>query len=249
MISSIILVDKDEPGTTEEKTRKILDEYFKDEPYRLHGKTEYMGEYDGELLSGEYYYIVIRDSELYEYILTVLEAPASYIQEHPTLAVDLDTDISISTNGYEVPLDVELEVYSKKEDTKIISLLAEYNYDMIDAYNINLYGHKNHNSVKTIQDGVEVFIPIKGYKEGDIITVKHIKDDGTIGEELQATVVKRNNKLYAKFTTTHFSTYALVESSGTNPPTGDSINSYFITLLTSLSILFCTTMLYRKKEQ
>ena len=244
--SYILLVDQNKPGTTEEKIRQVLNKYFKNESYQLNGKTAYMGDYDGLLLSGEYYFIQLRDSGLYDYVLTVLEAPASYIKEHYTQAVDIDTDVNIVTNGLEVPLDVELEVKSKKNDKNIISLLSKYDYEMIDAYNINLYGHKNHNSITTIRDGVEVYIPIKGYNEGDVITIRHIKDDGTLGEELQGTVVKKDNKLYAKFTTTHFSTYALVESTIDNPPTGDNIINYVTILLVSLSMISGTTIIYKK---
>ena len=100
----------------------------------------------------------------------------------------------------------------------------------------------------------EVYIPLDGYKEGDIITIRHIKDDGSLGEELKGTVVKVDGKMYAKFITTHFSTYALVELNNTieasveNPPTGDNIMNYTMLLFISLAMMFSTFYIYKNNK-
>ena len=146
------------------------------------------------------------------YLINVANVSASEIDDKLIInSQDSDTDVEVSSESYDVPIDSVLDTKNQSNNKNFISLLNQYNYQMVDAYNINLYGKYTGNPVKTIENGIEVFIPTSKYKEGDVITIKHIKDDGTLGEELQGTVIKKGNKLYAKFTTTHFSTYALVE--------------------------------------
>ena len=208
--TSIFYLDKNKTGTPEQKMKAILDSYFKGEAYDL--TTQYYGKMPVDGKEYDSYVFTLTFGNRGPYYFIGILTPSKYVNsDYLAEAYDVDTDISINSTGYEVPVDVELDITDKKNDNNIKSLLAKYNYEMIDAYNIVLYGNKNDKHVNTIQDGVEVFIPIKGYNVGDVITIRHINDDGSLGEMLQGTVVKKNNKLYTKFTTTHFSTYALVD--------------------------------------
>ena len=207
--SSVFYLDKNKSGTPEKKMKDILNSYFKGEAYNL--TTQYYGPYNLDGKNYDSYLFTLTFGDRGPYYLVGILAPSTYVNsDYLAEAYDAETDISINSTGYEVPVDVELDITDKKNDKNIQSLLAKYSYEMVDAYNIVLYGNKNDKHVNTIQDGVEVFIPTNKYNVGDVITIRHIKDDGTLGEMLQGTVVSRNNKLYAKFTTTHFSTYALV---------------------------------------
>ena len=184
----------------------------------------------------------------YYFTLFVAEVNGEKVKELNISAMDNKTGILVNTGSYDVPLDVQVNANSKSNDNSIIELLKQYDYKMIDAYNIEIYGGSDGNKITSIENGIEVYIPIEGYKEGDTITIKHIKDDGTLGETLEGTVVKKDNKLYAKFLTTHFSTFALVSSSVTNPPTGDNIITNIILFIISISgiIMLC---FYNRKEK
>ena len=211
--NQVMYVDKDLEGTPIEKLINRVDDYF-------NGKIEYEITKSNDIpyqmyyeLDGQKYPITLVKAKIgnYNSYLSIIEVDSKYIKELEVSAKDYETDISISTEGYEVPVDATLNVENKKNDKNIISLLNKYNYRMIDAYNIDIIKTRSNEKVTKIEDGVEVFIPIKDYKVEDIITIRHIKEDGTLGEVLQGKVTEKDGKLYAKFRTTHFSTYALVE--------------------------------------
>ena len=184
------------------------------------------------LMQGQFVMFLLGDiSKPFYFTLFVAEVNGDKVKELNISAMDNKTGILVNTGSYDVPLDVQVNANSKSNDNSIIELLKQYDYKMIDAYNIEIYGGSEGNKITSIENGIEVYIPIEGYKEGDTITIKHIKDDGTLGETLEGTVVKKDGKLYAKFLTTHFSTFALVSSSVTNPPTGDN-------LITNIILLF-----------
>ena len=187
-------------------------------------------------------------SKPFYFTLFVAEVNGDKVKELNISAMDNKTGILVNTGSYDVPLDVQVNANSKSNDNSIIELLKQYDYKMIDAYNIEIYGGSEGNKITSIENGIEVYIPIEGYKEGDTITIKHIKDDGTLGETLEGTVVKKDGKLYAKFLTTHFSTFALVSSSVTNPPTGDNLITNIILFIISISgiIMIC---FYNRKEK
>ena len=189
------------------------------------------------------------------YILSVAEVPSEEIKNFEVSNIDPTTGIQIITDSFDVPLDALVSSESKKDNQSILDLLKQYDYKMIDAYNIDIYGNSSGNRIESIYNGVEVYIPLEGYNEGDIITIRHIKDDGSLGEELKGTVVKVDGKLFAKFKTTHFSTYALVELNNTteeisevNPPTGDNIMNYTMILFISLAMMFSTFYIYKNNK-
>ena len=254
LYSHTIYVDKDEEGTRIEKATKRIKEYIKDSRnFTITCNSNFYG-MENKYIDGVLYPLDICNIQVegldvqFDISLPIVEVPASYIKQLEVHALNYDTGIEIDTSGYEVPVDVILSVDDLKNAENIKSILAKYNYEMIDAYNINLIGRRGNSQVKTIQDGVTVFIPIKGYSAGDKITVRHINDDGSIGETLEATVVERNGKLYAKFITTHFSTYALVSDIETvsNPPTIDNIIVYIVMFIISFVSLVELLYVYKK---
>ena len=100
---------------------------------------------------------------------------------------------------------------------------------------------------KNIDKGVYVYIPVTDYNEGDDVIIRHINDDETLGDEFVGKVVKKDGKLYARFMTNHFSTYAIVQDNTTNPDTGDNIISYVLMfILSTFGII--GTGIYLKKE-
>ena len=250
VIRQLIFVDENEEGTLVERATNRIKNYINDSKEFTITETGLpYGAFSTEIDDTEYPVlqteIQIEGFEASNY-LHIIEVPSIMIELLEIQSLDSETGIEIITSGYEVPVDAMITAEDMKNAENINSLLTHYNYQMIDAYNIDIIGRKGNSKVKTIENGVTVFIPVKGYNEGDVITIRHIKDDGTLGEELQGTVVKKAGKLYAKFITTHFSTYALVETSIDNPPTNDSIVNYVMTFIVSLSMMIGTTILYKK---
>ena len=116
-------------------------------------------------------------------------------------------------------------------------------YKVHSAYDIDVVKMRDGGFVKTIENGIDVYLPISGKKVGDKLTVYHITDNEK-GEGFEGEVVEEDGKLYVKFRTTHFSTYAVAEElsisgSGSiiNPNTGDNLGLYIILGLSGLGAL------------
>lgn len=151
-------------------------------------------------------------------------------------SVDAVNGIKISTKGNNVPLDTSLETEDYSNNEQVKNALKESGDALIAAYDINLYSVINDKYITEIEDGVEVLIPIDSDYNKDTIEIVHITDEGNTGEKYIADVVVIDEVKYAKFTTNHFSTYAVINSTGTkNPKTNDEIMIFaffgFISLL------------------
>lgn len=180
------------------------------------------------------------------YTILGVEVDGSKVKDAEVSAYDNNTGIKIVTDSYDVPLDTLIQSEDKSSVQDIISLLSQYK--IIGAYEIDIVGIGNGTKIKEIANGVEVYIPIEGYKEGDTVLVKHIKEDGTLGEEIQAEVVKIDNQLYAKFLATHFSTYAVVDDELSNPPTLDSVMKQ-VSIIVLSTIIICGSYIYLRRER
>ena len=181
--------------------------------------------------------------------LNVIEVDGSKINDLEVFSIDESTGVEITTDSYDVPLDTLLQTEDESDNEKIINLLKNYNFQIYKAYNIDMYGMKNgsNSKIKNIDKGVYVYIPVTDYNEGDDVIIRHINDDGTLGDEFVGKVVKKDGKLYARFMTNHFSTYAIVQDNTTNPDTGDNIISYVLMfILSTFGII--GTGIYLKKE-
>lgn len=245
----IIFVDKDEEGTPKEKLEKRIKDYSNGNiTFDLRDDTSgynYTYELDGVEYPVTIYWTTVNENgHNVAMPFSVIEVSNEYIKGLEISSYDANTDISMNTTGYEVPLDAKVVAEDVKDSENVKKALSSL--DVISAFNIDIVGRRNNNKISKIENGVEVFIPIKGYKTGDVITVKHVKDDGTLGDELKAPVVEVDGKLYAKFTTTHFSTYALVEDTEEVPKTIDNINKYMITAVLSLSGIVGIAILRKK---
>lgn len=260
----ILLVDKDEEGTTLEKAKKALNTYFGDKveysfdednvygiddsgfdiPNKAFGTTGV--QYDGidvmlTLPSGQFN-------------IGVSEMDKDDIKEFEVYAKDKGTGVYVESNSYEVPSDVTLDVDDVTD--KISKKFDKEMYKVHSAYDIEVIKMADGGFVETIENGIDVYIPISGRTVGEEMKVYHITENGK-GDGYKGVVVEVEGKQYVKFTTTHFSTYAIVEELNStggpgeaepekNPNTFDGIGNSLITLLVSI-ITLGGCILYKKK--
>ena len=92
--------------------------------------------------------------------------------------------------------------------------------------------------IRQIDNGITVYLPITGHEVGEEVQVNHITDNSK-DEGFKGVVVEVDDKLYVKFETTHFSTYAIVEAldTVTNPNTSDNILFALISLVVGSVLL------------
>ena len=242
----MLLVDKDEEGTTLEKTIRALNTYFK-------GKVDFRfdEEYVYELNASGYDpaniafgtegvdYVGI-DAILYmndeQMSIGVVEMDKKDIKKFEVKAKDKGTGVHVYTNSYEVPVDSTLDVEDVTED--VSKKLDKQMYKVHSAYDIDVVKMTDGGFVKTIENGIDVYLPVSNRTLGEEMTVYHITDNEK-GDGYKGVVVEVEGKQYVKFTTTHFSTYAVVEelTSVKNPDTSDNIILTIILMLISGSLL------------
>ena len=249
-LNHILYVDKDEDGTVFEKAEKRLKEYFKDKAVidvlETEIDQEYVNEYGGVGTS-------VKINE-YQNMILIKEVDKKDLDKYEVEAYHKSTGVKVNSNSYEVPSDATLDVedvtdeVSKKFDKEM--------YKVHSAYDIEVVKMADGGFVKTIENGIDVYLPISGRTIGEKMTVYHITDNGK-GDGYDGEVVEVDGMQYVKFTTTHFSTYAVVEELGNegelgeaipeeNPNTFDGISYSIITLLVSL-ITLSGCLIYKKK--
>lgn len=238
--NTVLPVDKDLPGTVFEKAENRLNEFFKgkvevkldvenanvlDDEYANMDINKTLGtkdvEYRGHFTTG-----MLGDVE---FQILIVEVDSKLLDKFEVRAKHKNTGVHVHTNSYEVPIDATLDVTDKKEKVKD---LFSGKYKLVDAFDINVVKTATGGFVKTIEDGILVYIPIHNHKVGEKLKVYHITDDNKKGEEFTGEVVEYEGNHYVKFKTTHFSTYAVVDT--INPDTSDNIISMFICFIGGL---------------
>ena len=241
----ILLVDKEEEGTTLEKAKRALNTYFG-------GKVEYSFDEDNVYGIDDSGYDLANKAFgttgiVYEGIDVMLTLPSGQfnigvaemdkedIKEFEVKAKHKGTGVYVSSNSYDVPVDSALEV---EDVTKEVEKIFNKNmYKVHSAYDMEVVKMKDGGFVKTIENGIDVYLPISNRKVGEEMTVYHIIDNEK-GEGFKGVVVDIDGKQYVKFTTTHFSTYAVIETlSEEIPNTIDNLTNSIICLLISGIIL------------
>lgn len=252
----LLLVDKDEEGTTVEKAERALDAYF-------HGKVrvEFDPNFifdindsgydpankafgtDGVDYEGIDVYATINGEQ---HSIGVVEMDKEDIKAYEVKAKHKGTGVYVETDSYEVPVDATLEVEDVTEEVK--KKYKKEMYKVHSAYDINVIKMTDGGFIRQIDNGITVYLPITGHEVGEEIEVKHITDNSK-DEGFKGVVVEDDDKLYVKFETTHFSTYAIVEAldTVTNPNTSDNIMIYVITFIIS-SILLGGCIVFRLRK-
>ena len=172
---------------------------------------------------------------------------------------DGTTGILISTDST-LPLDTKINA-TKGTATNINGIVLPEG--TLAYYDIKLFSKLTNKYIDQISSGALVYLPLTGnYTEGDKLNIYYIKDDGTIGATIEATIVKIDGTYYAKFSTTHFSTYAVgtkstpapvavvapaaVVAPVANPDTYDEVIKYTFIIFVSIACLGLGITTYRK---
>lgn len=232
--NTVLPVDKDLSGTVFEKAENRLNEFFK-------GKAEIKLDVENaNILDDEYADIDLnktlgtKDVKYKAYFtmgllndvevqILIVEVDSKLLDKFEVRAKHKNTGVHVHTNSYEVPIDATLDVTDKKDKVKDV---FSGKYQLIDAFDINVVKTATGGFVKTIEDGILVYIPINNRKVGEKLKVYHVTDNNKRGEEFTGEVVEYEGRHYVKFKTTHFSTYAVVDT--INPDTSDGIISTII---------------------
>lgn len=227
-IDNRLYVDKDLEGTVVERAYNRLNEFF-------NGKVDIT--FDSSILEEDTVdgfvgtYTIVKLGEV-ETPIFIIEVDKHELDKFEVKAHHKKHNVNVITNSYDVPIDATLEV----EDVKKNITLDKNEYKVLGAYDIDVVKTGNGGYVKTIENGIDVFIPVSNRKVGEKLKVFHMEEDNKTGEEFDGEVVEVEGVKYVKFRTTHFSTYAVAANAVQidNPDTGDNIISSFILAFLSL---------------
>lgn len=193
---------------------------------------------------GNYYNITVKGRE---YKFYIMKAPAEELVVPTYLGKDIVTDITVTTDKADVPLDTELTVKTVEDD----NIEKTLGTDIYKAYDIALYSPAKEKEITKINDSkfvVTLPLPesLKGIDEKDL-TVYYIDENG---ERKDHKGVAENGIII--FETDHFSTYIIAEklvedsNTTTNPNTADNIMIAVTTLMLSMTGII-VTLKYIKK--
>ncbi len=198
--------------------------------------------FDESKTTGSYYVLTFDDSE--EFFLYYIVADSTGMKTPSVKTVDINTNIYITTDSFETPLDSNIQATKLDENGEEYKELAKkLNIVKGMAYDLNLYSNSLDMYVSKLEDGsFKVYIPVDEATAKKNLVAVYVKDDGTIEKH----PVKIEGKYYAVFETNHFSTYSIVEDTK-NPKTVDNIYIYIVILIVGL-IGFVSGALYLKKK-
>ena len=264
---NIVYVDKNETGTVFEKAERRLKDNFKNEiEVQVDGSEtwELDGEEINEIISknlgtkdvhyvGHYARTKIGKTET---DITIVEIPKDKLDNYNVSSKDTTSGVMVSTNSYEVPLDAKVSAKNVTNDEYVKKASEENNLKIDSAYDITLSKMFDSKLITQIKNGIEVLLPVgDSYEENQTVEIYYISEDGKTNETIKGNVIIKDGKKYAKFKTTHFSTYALASNSAEetdpiikviNPATGDNIIKYVILSLVSLGIITLAFVLKKK---
>ena len=187
--------------------------------------------FDFDRTNGEWYKIKIDEREYPYFILTGSDKMNTpYVK-----TVDVNTNVYVTTDAYEAPLDSRISANRIDENSEIYKLFSK-KLNIIKGliYNISMYSTSLDTYVSKLSNGnFKVYIPVTSEVAKKSLVAVYLKDDGT-KEEYKVSIENG----YAVFETNHFSTYALIEKKDTNPDTYDNIIMYISLLLLSVIGLF-----------
>ena len=156
---------------------------------------------------------------------------------------DLVTNVLVSTD-YDIPRDTMIKVLELTNGEKYDQIMKILNITDGEMFDISLYSSAQNKNITKLDNGkFLVGIPIPDKFKGKKLTIYYVDENDEIIEYEVDDTYKEG---YAYFETDHFSIYTLAEkTNGSNPKTGDNINSYLI--LFRISLMGLVTVLIGKK--
>ena len=227
-IDNRLYVDESLEGTPLEKAEARLEEFFNNSLDIEFDTSVYETDYEVDGNVGIFTNVILGN---YTSPIFIMEVDKKYLDKFEVKAHHKKYNVNVITNSYDVPLDATLEV----EDVMNKITLDTDEYKVLGAYDIDVVKTGTGSYVRTVENGIDVFIPISNRKVGEKLKVFHVSDDGK-DEEFEGEVVEVDGLQYVKFRTTHFSTYAVADASNSiiNPETSDTIAGAIILVLVGL---------------
>lgn len=192
---------------------------------------------------GEYYQLTIDGDKHYFFIAK----DSSKIKKPKMNTKDVNTDILISTDSSDVPLDTKISaVIIDSNSNEYKEFIKHLKIEKGLVVDLKLFSDSiNKNISKLDNHKFKVYIPLTDELKTLDLMAYYIKDNDEI--ENYNVSIEGN---YLVFETNHFSTYIIggnTKHSITNPPTGDGITTLMIISLISL-VGVITSLLYKKKQ-
>ena len=143
-------VDKDLTGTSIEKAENRLEKFFGN-------KVDVEISDNGYDVSGIGYFT---DATIGEYTSRIMikEVDKKDLDEYNVVAFDSDTDVSVNTDSYEVPIDSIINVSDKTNDMD--KVFDKEMFKVHSAYDIDVVKMGNGGFVKTIENGIDVYLKL-----------------------------------------------------------------------------------------
>ncbi len=227
-IDNRLYVDEALEGTPLEKAEARLEEFFNNTVDVEFDTSVYETDYEVDGNVGIFTNVILGE---YTSPIFIMEVDKKYLDKFEVKAHHKKYNVNVITSSYDVPIDATLEV----EDVMNRVTLDTDEYKVLGAYNIDVVKTGTGSYVRTVDNGIDVFIPINDRKVGEKLTVFHVSENSK-DEEFEGEVVEVDGVQYVKFRTTHFSTYAVAESSNSiiNPETSDTVVGAIILVLVGL---------------
>ena len=131
--------------------------------------------------------------------------------------VDLNTNVSVTTDSSTVPLDTVIEVNKLTEGTDYDRIIEILDVTENETFDIKLHSGSLNEYVTKLENGkFEVKIPVPEKFEGKSLIVYYVGEDNK-AVEYEVTVAEG----FAVFETDHFSIYTLAEKAAAPAPTPD----------------------------
>jgi len=169
-------------------------------------------EFIDETTSGSNYYNLTMNGKTYKF--AICKKDASKLETPKYIGSDIKSNISITSEATEIPLDTTITVEKVASD----DIEKTLGTNVYTAYDITLYSDAKEENIKKLKNGkFIVSIPVPENLKDKEITVCYINNEGEKEEEHVTTVEDG----IASFETDHFSTYALIEKVAETPKEED----------------------------
>ncbi len=252
-IDKMILVDKEETGTILSKAENRLKNYYKKDNDFIFDTDDVqelpvneIKEYTGlnDVYGGVVLNLTIGGNET---TISIIETNSEILDKIFVESLDSLTGINVYTECIDVPADSIVKTKDVLDEDYVKKAIQDNNLKLYKAFDIDLEKYSDKTLIKTIEGGLEVYIPTDKGNVGDKVLVYYINEDGEKSDTIDGEIVKVDNQLYVKFVTNHLSTYAIdenvIEQKKTkNPQTGDNL-----LYLVSLFIISSSILLKNKK--
>lgn len=153
---------------------------------------------------GDYWFTATIDGVEHKFIV-VKDSGKMFTPKHKTK--DFKTEVEVSTNSNEIPLDTLIETEKIIEGLEYEKIIKILDVKQNETFDINLYSQSLNNYVKKLENGdFEVRIPVPEKLKNKKLAVYYVNEEKEI-EEFEVEIKDG----FAIFKTNHFSIYTLAE--------------------------------------